>query len=179
MRPGGGSDCDALAATSAANPDYPSHMEESSEGFLRAARIMQLRYLGSTDARIASAGATALVPLTDLGIEIALKSIAIRQHQEKVKTHKLNVLWARLDESIRLQIESFERTLRDGPFTRLHRDFPIDRVLQGDADSFITFRYRYEEPGIVGVRSDDLLRIGYALVRYLGAEPSPAGTFDE
>lgn len=179
MRRGGGPDCDALAVTSAASPNYPSHMEESAEGFLRAARIMQLRYLGSSDARIASAGATALVPLTAFGIEIALKSIALRQRQEAIWGHELSALWARLDESIRLQIESFERNLRDGPFTPLHKDFPIERVLQGDADSFKTFRYRYEKPGIVGVRSDDLLRIGYALVRYLGANPWPAGILDE
>lgn len=139
---------------------------------------MQLRYLGSSDARISSAGATALVPLAALGIEIALKSVALRHHQQASRTHDLSALWAGIDDSIRLQIEHFERDLCDGPFTRLHKDFPVERVLQGDAYSFISFRYRYEEPGIVGVRIDDLLRIGYALVRYLGAEPWPAGILE-
>lgn len=172
-------DCDACAVNSAMGPSYPTDMEESAEGFLRAARIMQLRYLGSSDARISSAGATALVPLTALGIEIALKSIALREDPEPSRTHELGALWARLDQPTRVDIESFERVLRDGPFKPLQRDFAIERVLQGDADSFITFRYRYETRGLVGVRADDLLRIGYALVRYLGAEPWPSGVLDE
>lgn len=158
---------------------YLSAMEESAEGFLRAARIMNLKYLTSSDVRVSSAGATALVPLAAQGVEIALKSIARRTNHDEQRSHDLGELWDRLEEETRVAIEEFERSLRDGPFAALRPNFPIERVLHEDADLFVTFRYRYETSGVVGVRAEDLMRIGYALVRFLGAEPWPSGVLDE
>ena len=103
----------------------------------------------------------------------------LRANRGEQRSHDLGELWDRLDGETRVEIEALERSLRDGPFGPLHPDFPIEQVLRGDTDSFVTFRYRYETPGIGGVRADDLLRIAYALVRFLGAEPWPSGALDE
>lgn len=167
-------------------PSFPAHpIEEFAEGYLRAGHLMELTWLTETDPRLSSAGAIAVVPLVALGVEVGLKALHRRHTSNIPYGHDLAALWDALPSAQRVAVRAFEEhELRDGPFPKYpwKQDFRetlefADNHYSGEEprfegkSAFEVFRYRWEHDGVVGLPIEQLSRIGYAVVRYMGAPP--------